>query len=423
MTNGRLWKLSYLDGWFFSIMVATSESYFLYYLGKKGITGLKLGLLSTFPIFLASISLLVFPKIHFFKKNDHSLIISQLIQAFGLFLILIFTKYNLSISIALLGLISYWIGGQMAGPIWLDFISSHTQRNEFGNFLSKRNTFVTFSTLISFLVLSYFIKSDSSYSLLFFIGLMARIFSTILNFYLIKKYPSQVCESEKLAEQGEAAEVLKQFHLWGAIFRFSVAIASPFFLTFMVNDLKLSPSSYVWLSASPLLARALFQKNWAKASEHGKAFYGFQISTVFISTLPILWTFSSNYFYLIFLQLLSGLFWGGIELTQVLMIQNYFHGNSRQLFAKQQAFFGLAATIGSIVGGLLYDQGHDLFQIFNLSTIFRFLLAIIIIFQVRKFELAKLSLSLSTRYLVTLLSIRGSLAFVMRTIPIKRREK
>lgn len=402
-------------------MVATSESYFLFYLGKKGINGLELGLISTFPIFLASLVLLNLPRFKILMKIESGLIISLGTQVIGLILLWSYVNHSLPLYITLIGLSAYWIGGQVSGPLWLDFMAGHSVPQFFGKSLSRRNTFVTFSTLIFFLLLSYWVKKLESFSTLFLIGLISRFLSMILNLFLVKKFPPREKDIVEQENHEEAENILKTFNFWGAIFRFTVAVSSPFFLVYMLKDLKLSAPSYVWLSGVPLLTRAIFQQNWARASAQGRAFYGFQISTIFISTLPILWTISNHYYYLISLQLLSGLFWGGVELTQILMIQNYFHGNSRKIIAKQQAMYGFAAMLGGVFGGYLLDKGFNIFEIFNLSSGLRFLVASVIIYKVRSFKLAKLSLSTTTQYLNTLLSIRGSLALVIRAIPIKKK--
>jgi hypothetical protein len=418
-TNDSLWRLSYLDGLLFALMVATSESYFLYFLTKEGIQGVELGILSTFPIFLASFFLLLAPKFGFVRDLKRGLLTSILVQIIGLFLIWAYSWKEPSFLLALLGLIFYWLGGQFSAPLWLDIFSGQTNQIDFGRLMGKRNSFVILCTLIFFIVFSYLLKTSGSFELIFLIGLIARCLSLGLNVYLLNKYPPKTENLNLDQAPAEAEKVLNHFTFWGAIFRFTVALSSPFFIIYMVKDLNLSAPSYVWLTAMPFLSRAIFQKNWAKASENGRAFYGFQISTLLISSLPILWTLSKNYPYLIFLQLFSGLLWGGVELTQVLMVQNFFHGNSRKVFSKQQAFFGLAATMGGLLGGFLYDKGFQIFDIFNLSTILRFFVAFAFIFQVRKIAIAKLSFSSTTEYLSTLLSLRGSIGLIMRAVPIK----
>lgn len=196
----------------------------------------------------------------------------------------------------------------------------------------------------------------------------------------------------------------------------AVGLSSPFFLTYMINDLKLSTAEYVGLASLPFIGRAIFQRNWALASSQGRAQYGIQVSMVFISSLPWLWTLSSSYLYLMVLQLLSGVFWGGLELTQLLLLQHNFYGNSRKQYGLLQATNTIFATMGAILGGILLDQGLSLFQIFNASSIGRLVVAIVILLVMRKIPLAKLTLRGGTVYLISVLSLRASPANSMRAI-------
>jgi hypothetical protein len=421
-------SILYFEGLFFALMVATTESYLMMFLAKQGMKGVGLAIFSTLPIFLASLSQLKMPQFFPREKITSGILFFILVQILGLILIQFNGGERIHIALLLSGLSLYWIGGQNVAPLWLDFVSLKIMKENFAQTLSFRNSLVTYSTMFFFIFFSYFFESYVPFEKIFMVGLVARILSFVVNLILILKFKVNAQDIERTnpkinlnelsqKENAESDHIINHYLICGALFRFFCNIASPFFITYMLLDLKLSNPEYVWLAAAPYLGRALFLSNWARASDFEGAQYGIQLSGLCISLLPWLWTLSDNYFYLIFLQLFSGLFWGGQELTHILMHQNFNYGNSRGHLARQQAIFAFAAVLGGLLGGFLLAQNYQIFKVFEISSMLRFLSALGLIFMMRKFQISRLNLNKSKRYLFSVLSLRPSLVNIMRAIP------
>lgn len=426
MLSKSILKFTYLEGLFYALMVSSTETYALYYFTKKGISGVELALLSTLPILLGAVGQLIIPRL-VNRAVGQFLLVAQFVQLVGLALIIYCTSHDVPFFWTLTSLSLYWIGGQNAGPLWLDWVSVHCQKKSFSYFLGRRNSFVVFCTMIFFLALSFLIEHGVSFVQIFTLGLIARVLASCLQAIMIYASRNAFHNAHDLVEDDvqediKEKEILYSFFCWGGLFRFGVALCSPFFITYMINDLKLSTPSFVLLSAIPFLGRSLFQSNWVRATEQGRSYYGIQVACLAISILPVLWTFSDNFYYLILLQIMSGIFWGGMELTQVLMIQNHAYGSSRRYTGLQGAIFTVFSVLGALCGGILIDRGLTIFDIFNLSTIVRVGLAVVLIIQARKFHLSKLSFRHGSDYLVTVLSIRPSLSNVMKVVPVKIRK-
>lgn len=415
--------LTFVDGLFFALMVSSTESYALYYHAQKGLDGIELGLVATFPILAASLTQLILPRLVPNDKLGIGLIITLLIQFISVFGIIITTDMNAPFWYLICFLSLYWIGGQNAGLLWMDFTSHFFDKFEYSKYLASRNTFVTFSTMFFYLFFSFFLGESLPYKTLFIIGAFARFISIIINIYLVFKFKFKSKSTSEVTPESEdmrkiEKKVIKRFFVWGGFFRLTANISSPFFLTYMIKNLQLSTPSYVWLSAIPFLGRALFLRNWERASQEGRIYYGIQIAAIFISFLPFGWTISNVFAYLVFLQILSGMFWGGMELTQVLMIQQYGHGNTRKLLGIQQAIFTFMGTIGAMIGGGLIELNLNFDDIFRISTMGRLIVAFGLIYNMRFFGLSKLSFKIGKNFLYTVLSIRPSPANTGRTLPI-----
>jgi hypothetical protein len=253
-----------------------------------------------------------------------------------------------------------------------------------------------------------------------------RLISFVFQAYLalkdrtVQTQTGTLSSGKPLVLAPDVQKTLYSFFLWNGLFRFAANLGSPFFLPYMVNDLKLSTTAYVALTATPLLGRALFLQNWGRASEGTRPFWGVQLSCVFISFLPIMWNFGSSLPYLIVLQILSGIFWGGMEMTQVLMVQNFAYGKARRLLGRQQALLTVFSVLGAAVGGIIIKQGYSIPDIFVLSTVVRLAVAGLFIANASRFQIARLTWSSAGSYLTTVLSLRASPANIGRVLPSER---
>jgi len=416
--------LTYIDGLFFALMVSTAESYALFYHTKNGLGGMELALISTFPIFFAAISQVLIPKFVTNKNISFALLLAMGMQVISLLGIFLSTNEANSFWLLMVSLSLYWVGGQNAGLFWLDFTSNYIPKDEYPRYMTNRNIFVVLFTMVFYLLFSYLLEDLESFKILFLIGLVARTISIFINIYIIYLSKKSKSAQSKTHDQGHKDskpihQLINRFLIWGGLFRISVNLSSPFFIVYMVNDLNLSTPDYVWLTAAPFLGRALFLSNWQKASLGGRFYFGSQVAVLFIAFLPIGWTFSSNFFYLIILQLMSGLFWGGLELTQVLMFQEHYYGNTRKILGIQQAIFTTCAMLGAGIGGYLIEKGITIDNIFEISTIARYIVAIALVYNLRSFNVSKLSFKEGRIFLFSVLSLRPSLVNTGRVLFLK----
>lgn len=412
---------TYVEGFFFALMVASSESYALLYLTRRGIDAIDLALVTTLPVLLASLSQLYFPKWFSQKTLGRGMLIAITIQLLGLIGLWIMTQWNWGARLAILPLSLFWIGGQNTSPLWLDFVSQRIDEDRFSHYLGGRNNFVAAATVVMFILFAYLFGQKIDYRILFAVGVLARMVSLIINWFLVRGFAKPLARLSEEKENSSSATgkiILYRYFFWGACFRFCVHLSSPFFISYMVNDLRISNIDYVWLTAFPFVGRALFQRNWATASEQGRPHYGVQLSTFFISFLPWAWTLSPDFTFLAVLQIFSGFFWGGMDLSQILMLQFHHYGKSRKMMGIQMAAFNSAATLGALAGGLLLQNQWSVMAIFNLSSAARFGIAIALFLTLRPFHLSRMSLRSSYHYLSTVISIRPAL-MSLRIIPAR----
>jgi predicted MFS family arabinose efflux permease len=433
MSVKYLLRWTYVDGVFFALMVATAESFALYFFARQGISKTDLAVLSTVPVLLAAVAQLLIPRLVPRARLGSGIAAMMLLQLLGLLALIYAAIAADHFWVPLVALSLYWTGGQCAGPLWIDWIAQYCPRADFERFFGKRTAAIQIVTLAVFLGFAYFIEWGLSYVWIFAFSALARLGSLTTFLYSLRKSKSlasanaTVLAGEETFRRGDshrtAVKIFAIFVLAGGVFRFAVNTSSPFFLTYMIENLKLTTIDYVWLSSVPLVGKVLFQINWARGRLQGYQYLGVQTSCIMISFLPWLWTLSDDFLYLIFIQAMSGLFWGGLEFMHVMLAQNLAYGQSRKYASVQQAVFQVCAVGGALLGGVLLDHKWLTQEVFNLSTGLRLVAAGGLAVFAWQYSWTRISLRGSFVYLSALISIRPSAANIWANIPIRLRRR
>lgn len=426
--NRYFYLLTFLEGVFFATMVASSESYALYYFTKKGLSDLEVAILSNFPLLCAAFTQLILPRIIRDSKLSLGIIIAYFIQILGLAGLCYSAMVSYTFSLLLLSLVCYWTGGQNSGLFWMDWISHYIPSRDFAQFISRRNAIIVATTLLLYLTISVVVRHSGFFYLVFFIGMLARSISLLLQYFLFRCVKDFSVKKMVIAEEGdelkpETKKILLIFFFWTGLLKFSTHISSCFFIPYMIYDLKLTLVGYVILTAIPYLGRALFLQNWGKASKGHRSFWGIQLSCIMVSTFPALWTLSDNYIFLMLLQLLSGMFWGGHELSLILMVQSVTYAKTRKWMGYHQAFMAVCTVLGAIIGAILLKNNFSYHFVFNLSSSCRFICTFFFLFHIHQYKEYALNWRVSKVFLYTILSLRPSLASIGRVILPLRTER
>lgn len=424
-------RWTYVDGVFFAIMVATAESFALFFFARQGVSATQLAVLSTVPVLVAALFQLAVPRFVSRARLGHGIVVMMALQMLGLFGLIASALVAEHFWLPLAALILYWVGGQCAAPLWLDWVAQYCPRERFESFFGRRTAVLQVVTLVFFVAFAYLIDAGLSYVWVFVVSAVARLLSLLAAMLAIRRtrgmvtYTKTVLPQEEIASRtvlaAEAFKVFALFVIAGGVFRFAVNTASPFFLPYMVNELKLSTTDYVWVTSVPLIGKVLFQINWAQAKLQGYYYQAIQSSCLVVSLLPWMWTLSDNLGYLVAVQILSGVLWGGLEFVHTMMAQNLAYGQSRKYASLQMAIFQAFALGGSLLGGVLLDRSWTSHEVFNLSTGLRLLATVGLVAFAWRYAMTRVSLRGSYVYLTTVMSVRPSAANVWNGLPVRLR--
>lgn len=134
-----------------------------------------------------------------------------------------------------------------------------------------------------------------------------------------------------------------------------VAISAPFFAVYMLRDLQFSYLQYSLNAIASILTQFLMLNFWGRFSDRFGNRLVMQFCSLLIPFMPLLWLFSSDQYYLLAVQVVSGFVWSGFSLSTA----NYLydirpHKSDFAVYAAMQsALSACAVFLGAILGGLI----------------------------------------------------------------------
>jgi MFS family permease len=155
-----------------------------------------------------------------------------------------------------------------------------------------------------------------------------------------------------------------------------VQLSGPFFTPYMLKELDFSYLQYVGLISISFVAKAFSLSAWAHVTKRTNAKVLLWIGSVGLVPLAALWTVSTHFAWLLFVQTLSGVLWAAYELGFFLMFFEVLPKDRRirmltvYNFANSSAIF-VGASIGATI---LWFSGSGVtgyWTLFGLSSLGR----------------------------------------------------
>lgn len=196
----------------------------------------------------------------------------------------------------------------------------------------------------------------------------------------------------RAARRAIAEPEFRRFTLFVAWMYGAVAMAGPFFSVHMLRNLGFSYLEFMASLAASIVMQFLTLTSWGHISDHLGNRVVLVATAFVIPLLPALWIVSGNFWYLLAVQALGGLAWGGFSLSS----SNYLYdlqpaGGELATFAAVQAIVtGTAVFAGAMLGGymathlpLAFDFGgmelrfeNALYAVFAVSALLRLAVAL-----------------------------------------------
>jgi MFS family permease len=406
--NRKARKASVKEGSFFSIMDGFGLRYITPFALALGATTRHIGILSSLPGLLGSLSMLKTNSLMMRYSRKKILTVAVFIQSLlWLPLILISAMYfifGLNSQIAIWSLIIIYtliiVAGSIGGPAWSSWMKDIVPKH-IGAYFGFRNRIVGFVALMSMLAAGLILDQVGKTSIFFAFALLFGLafFGRALSAYYFKKQYEPVYKYDKKSFFSFKDFVSKMFFnnygkfvLFISLISFGVAVASPYFAVFMLRNLGFSYLSYTFVIFSGALSLLGFLPIWGKFSDRYGNVKTLKISGILIALVPFIFVYSYHIFkirpelvvgYLIAAEIFNGFAWAGFNIGSGNFI---YDAVSNEKVALCASYFNIlnafGAFAGAMLGGLLGVLPWSVFgfpaliMVFLLSGILRMLFAL-----------------------------------------------
>ena len=358
------------DGVAFSIMAGVGEHYFSAYAVFLKATTQQVGLLVALPPLLASFAQMlavVLGQVMGIRKGI--IVLGALVQILGLLLVAILPGLfpDFSFSLLLFSVVLYFVGPNLGAPLWGSLMGALVPENVRGRFFARRtrlSSIASFSALLlAGTILQLFDALDMTpygFLLIFAIGAVARGYSS---YHLNRMYdPPRVHTLASTHERDglPGPALLRQypnflrFSLFFACMQFAVAISAPFVVVYLLRDLHFSYFELTMNTAASVLMQFLVLNRWGRLGDLFGNRIILRLTGYSIPFMPALWVLSADFYYLLLVQMISGLVWSGYSLSSSNFLFDLTPPHRRAgLMATHNLFSSIAVFIGASVGGTL----------------------------------------------------------------------
>lgn len=408
----RSLRHSVKDGVSYSVMIGSGESYFTAFALFFKATTAQIGVLATLPPLLASFVQLISAWVgRRLKKRKPIIVFGASMQGLALIPLAILPVLfpDHAIPILVVCAILYFSGANLAVPQWGSMMGDLVAERRRGRFFGRRTrlcSITSFSALIlAGITLDLFDRNAytmTGYIVIFLAAVIARFVSV---YHLSQMYdpPGHVAALESPFQRGFWQRVrgssFARFSVFFAAIQFSVAIASPFFVVYMLRDLHFTYLEFTINIAMSVLVQFLALNRWGRISDAFGNRLILVVTGLTIPLFPLLWVLSPNYIYLLIVQALAGLAWGGFSLSASNYIYDLVPPSKRAMYlAFHNVLTSTAVFCGALIGGYLgahlptemdlfgkhYEWLSALYGVFIISALMRLTMAILLLPRLRE---------------------------------------
>ncbi len=275
------------------------------------------------------------------------------------------------------------IFAQLMQPVGNSLIGDIVPKYERGRFFGLRNRVVGATSFVAALaagfILSYFSPKHPflGFAVLFAVAFIARTVSGVFKAMMHNPMPDlEHAEKFSLFDFVKRMDKTNYGHfvIYIVLFKFATYIASPFFAVYMLKNLGFTYLQFTIIIAAELIASFIAMGIWGRLIDEKGTKFVLYISGMLTPLIPFLWLFSRNFYYLVLVEIFSGLAWAGFNLSSSNFIFDAVKPENRvRCIAYYKFFEGIAIVIGAALGGFLIE--HLPKWVFVSGILFAFLIS------------------------------------------------
>lgn len=390
-----------------SISQNIAEKFLVPFAIVLGARSLSIGILSTLPQLSGAIAQLFSVKI-LSRLGTRKKVISLFLFLQALMWLPLFLVPFLFPSIGIFSLIGcfsvYYVLGGLYTPAWTSWLASIVPEHARGRFFGTKNQAAGRFGFLAATLGGYLLHLLAdvhiwlAYGILFLCGFLAKLVSII---FVLRMKEDEEIQRLPLFQGITFIDFLRhikensfgQYVFYMCCMSFATNIAAPYFIPYMLRPVSEGGLGWNYLqftiiSAIASCAAFFVFKHWGSlADRFGNkrvlVFTGFLIPFV-----PLLWIFSQNYWYLLFVEIFSGIAWAGFNLVTANYVFDLVGSQNRMLYT---AYYNSLTTFSIFLGALAGSQLKYVGLFFGINGfLFLFAISFLCRFAVALFFLTKL---------------------------------
>ena len=366
-------------------MVGIGETYLAAFVLAMGMGQVASGLIATIPLLAGSLLQLIAPwAIARLGSHRRWVVTCAVIQSLT-FLPLIVGALAGWMPVWLVFVVAslYWSASLGCGPAWNTWMGTIVPARMRAKFFARRSWASQLATLVGFITGGVVLQlaTPAGYELwafasLFLIAGVCRLISASFLF--------RTSEPEPPGNGHQRVPFISMFRghpntgllMYLLLMQVCVQISGPYFTPYMRQQMEMPYWQYAALFGIQFATKVMVMPHLGGIAHRYGADRLLWISSLGIIPLASLWLVSDQFSYLLVVQSMSGIFWGGYELAFLLLFFETIPGRERtSLLTNFNVANSAAICVGSLLGGwLLYTLGkdqHAYYIIFALSSSLR----------------------------------------------------
>ncbi|MBI2084372.1 MAG: MFS transporter [Candidatus Aenigmarchaeota archaeon] len=275
------------------------------------------------------------------------------------------TKYAVWMVMALYALSN--IFSSTSSVAWLSWTSDIVPRKFLGRFFSKRNIYLGAASILAGLLGGIFLDFWKInyppltgfvvlYAIAIFFGLVSTFFLIVIKDVPQVKHKVDLGRFGDLIKKPYKDRNFRKLVRFGLFWGFSIGIAAPFFIVYMLNVLGLDYLVVASLEALFVLSGLVSLRMWGRVVDRYGAKPVLIICSFLVALYPLFFIFISRADYLLLfpINLASGMAWAGVDFTTTQMVLRVSPKENKSVYLSSFAVAaGLAFAVAAIVGGVV----------------------------------------------------------------------
>jgi len=367
---------AFIQGMFWAIMFGVGECYFSIFATHVHAPSYFFGLLSGVPSLFGPLSQIVGANtVERTRKRKSIVIFSVVIQClcYAPMACLPFLGGGQTTHYLLLAIMfAYFVGAHFCVPAWNSWISVLVPAEVRSSWFARNSRAAAIISLIAKLAVAGALymasrqsddAQEASTAIIFAVAFAIAGISRLGSYVVIRKMyephyehtPDATFTFWQFIRRARESNFVR-FVLFVSLLHFGALISGPFFLPYAIYTLKFEQWQWIVLESFGAIASIMTLLFWGSFSHRFGNRKTLKYTAIIISLIPIWWLVSTNFYYLLAVNTVSGLAWAGFNLSAF----NYLlEAVSPPKRARCVAYFncmvGIGIFSGSMLGGFLYE--------------------------------------------------------------------